>query len=183
MIGGLISMGFFTICWALTVSTGLYGVWKIAILITFCSIGLFFIVYAIRIHVSRKGGMGYALAVLHTSSKRRAQFWLAVGIEIGAIVLAIRALAIMNLNAYIVPAVALIVGLHFIPMAKVFNGTFEYYIAIWMCGVALIGIVMIFLFFPVALVSVVVGLGSALATTAYGIHVIRLNKTYFTQQQ
>ena len=72
-----------------------------------------------------------------------------------------------------VPAIALVVGLHFFPLAKVFRRTIDYYFATY--G-TLIAIAAMYLALNKILneiqTSAFTGVGIALATTGYGIYMI-----------
>ncbi|KUL26905.1 hypothetical protein [Actinoplanes awajinensis] len=72
-----------------------------------------------------------------------------------------------------VPAIALIVGLHFYPMARVFQRTIDLYLATWTTVVGLAGIVALVAGAPLAQVTGFVAVGAALATTAYGLYIAR----------
>jgi len=72
-----------------------------------------------------------------------------------------------------IPVLALVVGLHFYPLAKVFKRTIDYYLATWSTIVAILAIVLTlnktltetgaFAF---------TGIGIAIATTSYGIYMV-----------
>jgi len=78
-------------------------------------------------------------------------------------------------NDYEVPVVALIVGLHFAPMARVFERTIDYYVSAWLTGVAVLGIVAVRLSWAaVPHVWGLVGVGAAGATITYGIFMLMI---------
>jgi hypothetical protein len=71
------------------------------------------------------------------------------------------------------PVIALVVGLHFFPLAKVFKRTVDYYLATWTTLIAICG----FIFtlnelMPVNDVQTFVGIGTAIATCCYGFYMI-----------
>jgi hypothetical protein len=82
------------------------------------------------------------------------------------------ALVLTGLAAFILPVVALIVGVHFIPMAKIFRRTVDYYIATWTCIVGLTGVYMVSHGYPGASVNTMTGFGVGASTAAYGIYMI-----------
>ncbi|MDB5134158.1 MAG: hypothetical protein JWP37_761 [Mucilaginibacter sp.] len=72
-----------------------------------------------------------------------------------------------------IPVIALVVGLHFYPMAKLFKRTIDYYLATWTTLIA-IGAILLILnkTFPEAKVDAFVGIGTAISTTCYGLYMI-----------
>jgi len=73
-----------------------------------------------------------------------------------------------------VPAIALIVGLHFAPMARIFDRTVDYWISAWVSLVGVAGLVAIHAgatSVPAAWSAV--GVGTALGTAAYGVYMSR----------
>ncbi len=91
---------------------------------------LFYVAYAVtavivlrgvmRIHGDRKAGLRQPKAT-------RIAFLIVLAIEIGAIVVAIIVLSHLQMQQYIVAAIAAIVGLHFLPLAQIF-GAPAYYV-------------------------------------------------------
>jgi hypothetical protein len=93
------------------------------------------------------------------------------GAEIVLIVLATVILGWTGRSDYNVPVIALIVGLHFYPLGRIFGRRIDTYIATWVTAVGVAGIVVI------AGTDVQpehvwpwVGLGAALGTAAYGVY-------------
>jgi len=71
-------------------------------------------------------------------------------------------------------SIALIVGLHFIPLAKVFNRKFDYYIGIWTIAIAIIGIILITgNLYDYRMINAFVCLCCAISTTEYGLKKVR----------
>jgi hypothetical protein len=72
-----------------------------------------------------------------------------------------------------IPVIALVVGLHFYPMAKLFKRTIDYYMATWTTLIA-IGAILLILnnSFSEANVDAFVGIGTAISTTCYGLYMI-----------
>jgi hypothetical protein len=69
-----------------------------------------------------------------------------------------------------IPAIALVVALHFYPMAKVFKRTIDYYLATWSTIIAVLAIVLSLnhtLSEPNA--AAFTGVGLAVATSCYGL--------------
>jgi len=96
-----------------------------------------------------------------------------VGLEAAAIVVIKNVFANTGLDDYFIPCFALIVGLHFFPLGKLFNRSFDYYMGAWTCLVALAGIVLTHQdAWPVYLITTLVAGGCGLATSIYGVMMI-----------
>lgn len=79
----------------------------------------------------------------------------------------------INHDELFIPFFALVVGLHFFPLAKIFKRTFDYYIATWTCLLAVLGIYLITQKITTPyLANVIVSLGCAISTICYGIKMI-----------
>ena len=84
-------------------------------------------------------------------------------------------LAVFSLQRYIMPALTLIIGMHFVPQAKIFHRTIDYYLAPLAIVAALAA-------FYIALttnaswqmVYAVSGIGGALATAGYGLYMVMI---------
>ena len=76
-------------------------------------------------------------------------------------------------TAFILPAIALVIGLHFYPMARIFKRTIDYYLATWTCIVAFSAIAAIINnMLPQNTIYALLGMGVAMATTGYGLYMI-----------
>ena len=76
-------------------------------------------------------------------------------------------------TAFILPAIALVIGLHFYPMARIFKRTIDYYLATWTCIVAFSALACIINnILPQATIYALLGMGVAMATTGYGLYMI-----------
>jgi hypothetical protein len=86
-------------------------------------------------------------------------------------------LIINGAYAYLAPAIALIVGLHLIPLGFIFRRTIDFSIAGWVVVWALLGFWLINSGTVAApLVASLVGVASACGTTAYGIYMLRVKR-------
>jgi hypothetical protein len=96
----------------------------------------------------------------------------------GVIIGVVCALLIVNgAYAYLAPAIALVVGLHFIPLGFIFRRTIDFYIAAWVVVWALLGFWVISSGTIAApLVASVVGVAGACGTTAYGVYMLRVKR-------
>ncbi len=95
-------------------------------------------------------------------------------IQGGLILTSVIVLAIAGLQVWILPAVALVVALHFFPMPSIFGRTIDYYLGSAMLLVATVGIVLASN--PDVswqLTWGVTGAGSAMVTSAYGLYIAR----------
>lgn len=110
-----------------------------------------------------------------TAEEKSREKWFLIifGLEGFGILLVKNILVNTNHNELFIPFFALIVGLHFFPLARVFKRTFDYYIATWTCLLAILG------FYLITqktvnpyLANVIVSLGCAVSTICYGIKMI-----------
>lgn len=76
--------------------------------------------------------------------KKDKRFLWIFGLEGLGIFLAKNILVNINHNELFIPFFALIVGLHFFPLGKLFKRKFDYYMGIWTSTVAIIGFYVIF---------------------------------------
>jgi hypothetical protein len=105
--------------------------------------------------------------------KRSRQFLYIFGTEGLAILVVKNILANTKLDYLFIPCLALIVGLHFFPLAKIYKRKFDYYVATWTTFVGLIGLALIVekMIAPNTAIAIV-GIGCALATTANGLRAV-----------
>lgn len=164
-------MAFFTMMWTGIAQGGLQGADHYIHLIVNAAISLVFIIAGIRILVLARQFPKFTTAGHQARGKKMGKtFGIVFGIEGVAIPITCAILGITNHSQYILPAIALIVGLHFYPMARIFDRTIDYYIATW---TSLVGLTAIFLLakynysFPG--IMALLGIGVSLATIAYGI--------------
>ncbi|MBF9254381.1 hypothetical protein I2I11_13835 [Pontibacter sp. 172403-2] len=109
------------------------------------------------------------------NGNKKGQWYAAV---ISLEVIAIFAILIILINAgnehLIIYSIALIVGLHFLPMAKIFNRKFDHYISFWTTAISGIGLLLIlFEQFDYKIVNAFVCVGCAISTTTYGFKMIK----------
>jgi hypothetical protein len=173
--GGLLLMALFTMMWAGIAQGGLQGADHYIQLVTSSIISLLFIVYGIRLLLLAKRFPKFTSPEHQVMAKQMIKSF---GITFGAEGLAIAAVgAVLGLThheQFILPAMALIVGLHFYPMARVFDRTIDYYLATWTCLIALAAIFMTFYNSrPETFIVVFLGIGVSLATISYGLYMLR----------
>ena len=178
MISGLASMTVFTFFWF---GVAFYGAinnpyrW---LLLPFVLLCILFIFYIIKLLALNK-----TIPLITENSKTDAEkkkdklFMMAVAAEGVGIFIAINVVANLHHPELEVPAMALVVGLHFFPMAKVFDRKMDYYIGAWTVLVAVIAIAFkINNTFSQATMLLFTGVGLALATSIYGINMLSSSK-------
>ena len=94
-------------------------------------------------------------------------------------------LANINKDELFIPCFALIVGLHFFPLAKVFDRKFDYYIGTWTTFFALSGIYLTIKHsMHQYIINAIVCFACATATTLYGLYMIsNIKKIYADEIQ
>ncbi|QEC78694.1 hypothetical protein [Mucilaginibacter ginsenosidivorax] len=109
-------------------------------------------------------------AIGDDEKKRGKGFMLIFAIEGLAILLAKNILVNIKMDYLFISSIALIVGLHFFPLAKVFRRKFDYFMGTWTTLVAILG--MTFILKTNAdrnLINAVVAMCCAISTSFYGI--------------
>lgn len=102
-------------------------------------------------------------------AKRKKQFLIIGSIEGIGIPVVKNILASLNLDKYFIPSFALIIGLHFFPLAKVFENKFHYYMGYWTTLIAVIGFVLTYKGnISIDLITAFVSIGCAISTTIIG---------------
>lgn len=76
-------------------------------------------------------------------------------------------------RVWILPAVALLVGLHFLPMPAIFGRTIDYYLGTAMLVAATAGMILTVQQVDWQLTWAITGLGGAAVTSAYGLYMVR----------
>ena len=170
---GLLLMAFFTSMWA-GVATGalgnllVFGIFGIFILL-FIAYGIYFFIVAPKLpridnEADREEG-------------KKMGMWYGIIFGLEGITIPLATFLVVHFSGQerlILPVIALVVGLHFFPMARVFNRTIDYYLATFTTVLALSAIVCTVknLLNP-TLIILSLGVGVALVTTAYGLYMIR----------
>jgi hypothetical protein len=167
--GGLLLMALFTTMWSGIAEGGLQGSDNYLVIIIFSVFSLTFIVYGIYLFLIAKRFPKISTDAERLEGKRIGKWYgIIFGIEGTTIPIVVFILLAFHLGDFIIPSIALIVGLHFYPMAKIFNRKIDYYLATWTCIIALIGIIMTIMQATQFEIFPFVGIGVALATTSYG---------------
>ena len=101
-------------------------------------------------------------------------YFIAVAVEVIAILTVLIILVSTGNKHFIVSSIALIVGLHFLPMAKIFSRKFDYYIGFWTIIISIIGLILISKNeFDYKIVNAFVCLGCAISTSTYGFKMVK----------
>lgn len=172
--GGLVLMAFFTVLWGSWSLVGLPPTVGVPIIVVFALSAVAFAVEGIRLF-----RLARQFPAVDTTSRRAqtkstgARFGIIFGLEGVLIGAASGVLAAAGMSDYINPVIALIVGLHFIPLARVFERTIDYYIAAWVVLAAGTGVVLLALTaLPVYTVWTIVAIATACGTSAYGLYML-----------
>ena len=178
---GLLMMAFFTMMWA-GIAYGSMG-HGLVVLILFSLISALFICYAVYLFIISRRFPQMQSEEDKAEGKRTGKwFGIIFGAEGLAIFVAINIVINLGHADLTIPVIALVVGLHFYPMAKIFKRTVDYYLATWTNLVAIIAIILILnKTYPAASVDAFAGIGTAIATSCYGMYMIytgrRLSKS------
>lgn len=175
---GLFLMAFFTLLWA---SWSLYGLpvaVGAALVVIFGVPAVTFVINGIQLIRS-----AHWLPLPSGDEAKRRGRALRVGFGVtfaaeGVIIGFVCAMLIMTGGyAYLAPAIALVIGLHFIPLGFIFGRTIDFYIAGWVVVWALLGFWLINSQTMAApLVASIVGVAGACGTTAYGVYMLRVKR-------
>ena len=171
--GGLLLMALFTMMWSGIAEGGLQGSDNYLVIIIFSAFSLAFIVYGTYLFLIAKRFPKISTDTEKLEGKRIGKWYgIIFGIEGTSIPIVVFILSAFHHDDFIIPGIALIVGLHFYPMAKVFRRQIDYYLATWTCIIALVGIIMTIRNSAQSIIFPLVGIGVALATTSYGTYML-----------
>jgi hypothetical protein len=182
LAGGLFMMSFFTVIWVIIAEIVLYKFDH------FASIGVFGVMVAyFIINYFKLTGLARTLPDEETENNGTAEkiknrnFYIIFTIEAFAIFIAKNALVNTGHDNYFFPVFALIVGLHFFPLAMLFKRRFYYVIAVWVCMLAILGFVLTYKSLEVNIVTSIIAIGCALATTVNGIRMVMIGEAIMNQ--
>ena len=173
--GGLLLMAGFTVGWASLATYGWTGAAAVAPVALAVVAAVAFVVGA-ALMLRAAGRFPPVSDPVEAERGRRIgrAYGLTFGLEGLAIFLVAATLSRTGNVDYQVPAIALVVGLHFYPMARIFDRTLDLWIASWVTAVAALGITAIAgAWASVPAVWSAVGVGTALGTAAYGVFMLR----------
>ncbi|WIE85098.1 hypothetical protein [Curtobacterium sp. MCPF17_021] len=175
---GLVLMAVFSLWWASDTYTGWPTAAATVVMVVSAAAAAVFLVQAVRLFVAGRRLSTVLSASDQARKPNSALFGAVFGAEGVLIGTAVGVLGANGLDRFIVPTIAVIVGLHFYPMARVFRRSIDNWIATWTTLVGVAGVIAIIV--DAAGWSLAwswVGLGAALATLSYGIYM-----TSFGQQ-
>ncbi|MBB6498215.1 hypothetical protein [Pedobacter cryoconitis] len=180
---GLLLMALFTTMWAGIATGGLQGKDHYLVLTFFCIFILIFIIYSIKLFAAAKRYPEFTSEADKKEGENiKKWFGIIFGIEGITIPIACILLSFLGYQQFILSAIAMIVGLHFYPMAKIFNRKIDYYLATWTCLVSIASITMIVRDTePFPFIQSFLGIGVAFATTAYGVNML-IQGNHLTRQ-
>jgi len=172
-VGGLTLMSIFTFFWAAVAFYGLTGSAYRWLLLTFPVLCVLFVFHAVRIG-RLAGSLPYEAPTDPEEEKRRKKLFLIISSAEGlGIFLGVNIVAILGHPELRIAAIALVVGLHFFPLAKVFKRNMDLYLGAWSTFIAVLAIVFTLnkTFSPDGML-VFTGIGLAVATSIYGLNMI-----------
>ncbi|MDP9047253.1 MAG: hypothetical protein M3N14_03900 [Bacteroidota bacterium] len=175
---GLCLMAFFTMLWSGIAYGGLKdGVYVFA-LIFFPVLAITFLSKAIHLFkIVRQFPKLTSESDIAEEKKTGKWFGIIVGAEGLGIFIAINVVINLGHPELQIPVIALVVGLHFYPLARVFKRKVDYYLATWSTLIAVLAIVFS-LNKTLALPGILAftGVGIAIATSCYGMYMLSRSK-------
>nr|WP_199076780.1 hypothetical protein [Pedobacter sp. ASV19] len=171
---GLLLMSVFTMIWSSIANGGYQGQDRHLFLYFCIIIVLVFIVNSIKLF-RLSSALPLSSSEQQNQEKKRSGKWFAIifGLEGISIPIAINIAIYMHHPELSIPLMALVVGLHFYPLAWVFRRKIDYFLATWSCIIAISAIYFsLHQTFSQGNILAMVGTGLALATIAYGIYMI-----------
>ncbi|MES2278341.1 MAG: hypothetical protein V4592_20080 [Bacteroidota bacterium] len=171
--GGLFLMAIFTAVWILIAETALQGRDYWALGVVFGIIIVYFVINYNRLNKISQSLSKEPMVETQTEKAKTKRFYCIFAIEGIAIFVMKNVLLNIGHDNLFFPFFALIVGLHFFPLAKLFNRGFYYAIGGWICLVAIAGFILTYQPVPVYMPAAIIGIGCALATAINGIRMIR----------
>ena len=171
---GLLLMAVFTLIWAGIAFGGLKESNYWPLLLIFPVFSILFVVNAIKLfRISKYYPQLTSDADIAEEKKMGMWFGIIFGAEGLLIFIAVNIVTNLGYPELVIPAIALVVGLHFYPLAKVFKRTLDYYLATWATLIAVLAIVFSLnktLNFHEVLAFT--GIGIAIATSCYGFYMM-----------
>jgi hypothetical protein len=177
---GLLMMTVFTGIWAgIAYGAGLSGSHYQWLLLVFLVIMILFIIQGIWFFgIARKYPAIQSAEDAAEGKKMGMWFGIIFGAEGLFIFLAVNLVRNLGHSDLIIPVIALVVGLHFYPLGRIFKRKIDYWLATWTTLVALLGILFALnKTFSFQGIAALVGIGVAIATSSYGIYMIYYGKT------
>jgi hypothetical protein len=180
---GALLMAVFTTMWALMANHGYHGRDHHLIAVVFIAFAVLFVVYAFTIFKASKQ-FPEATSDADMAEKKRTGKWFGIifGLEGIFIPIAVNIVIALHHPELIIPSIALVVGLHFYPLARVFKRNVDYYLATWTTIVAITAMLLLLRKSITELDGFAfVGTGVAIATSCYGLYMISSYKKLLLQ--
>jgi hypothetical protein len=180
---GLCMMAFFSLLWAGIAFGGLHTTpWWPGLLI-FPVFSVLFVFNAVKLFRAAQYFPKVTSETDRAEGKRMGMwFGIIFGAEGLGIFLGVNIVINLGYPDLVIPTLALVVGLHFFPLAKVFKRTIDYYLATWATLIAILGFVFTLRkTMPVNDVMAFVGVGIAIATSLYGFYMLIRGKEVIKQ--
>ena len=171
---GMLMMAFFTFIWIGIAYGSLIDTNFKFVLIIFPLFVIAFIINAVKLFkISKHYPVLTDEADIAEGKKLGKWFGIIFGAEGLGIFIAVNIVTNLGHADLTIPVIALIVGLHFFPLARVFKRTIDYYLATGATIVAVLGIIFTLnKTIPQNAITAFVGIGIAIATTAYGTYMM-----------
>jgi len=169
---GLLMMACFTLIWTGIAYAGLHGTAYAWGLIVFLILAIVFVSNGISLFRLAKHFPKVESEEDKAEGKKMGMwFGIIFAAEGLGIFIAINIVTNMGHPELTIPVIALVVGLHFYPMAKIFKRTIDYYLATWSTIIAILSIVFsLNHILSQSNISVFTGVGLAVATSCYGLY-------------
>lgn len=171
---GLVMMAVFTLVWSGIAYGGLHGGSYWPVLLIFPVLSMLFVVNSVKLFKVAKYYPKLTSEADIAEGKRTGKwFGIIFGAEGLGIFIGINLVVNLGHPELAIPVMALVVGLHFFPLAKVFKRTIDYYLATWSTIVAVLAIVFTLnKTFTESGAFAFVGVGIAISTSCYGIYMM-----------
>jgi hypothetical protein len=171
---GLALISLFTFIWSSIGNAGLAGREYHTVFAIFFALIILFIYYAIRtFRILGNFPVSSSEEDLKEGKKMGKWFGIVFGLEGITIPVAVNIVIALGHTDLIIPTIALIVGLHFYPMAWIFKRKIDYYLATWSCLIALAGYFFVLKkILPESANLAFVGFGMAVSTAGYGLYMV-----------
>jgi hypothetical protein len=175
---GLIMMAVFTSAWAGIGYGGLKDTSYWFVLIIFPVLSILFVVNSIKLLKAAKHFPKITSEADIAEEKKTGKwFGIIFGAEGLGIFIGINVVVNLGHPELTMPVLALVVGLHFFPLAKVFKRTIDYYLATWSTIIATLSIVLsLNKTLTQSGVFTLLGIGIGIATSCYGIYMVTEGK-------
>ena len=171
---GLCMMAFFTLLWGAIGYGGLKATNWWFLLIVFPALSIMFVINAVKLFSIAKY-YPKLTSEADLAEEKRVGKWFGIifGAEGLGIFIGINVVVNLGYPQLTIPVLALVVALHFFPLAKVFKRTIDYYLASWSTIIAVLSIVFTLnKTFTENGMLAFTGVGLATATAGYGIYML-----------